>query len=410
MVDVTDFDEYERTLEQAIRYRNNYWEKYRINLQNNRDALSINNLDFLFYMDVFNLYIKGHSEIDKYIFNDKTELVLIKGYHKREKEKTKIVAISDIYRLRDVEGQDLQEEESSDVLEDGFTIKSVKPVEEEKKNRIRNMMNSVGDKIEPATEIKNGNYSGNIKNINFIVHNVGQGLATSITDDKGPFLYFDFGIGEGNDSSIIPKNMSIDLSRRPSIIISHIHRDHWGAISKFTEAVDCEWYIPNQDLQIEFSKRCTEIMHSNGKVRVINTPIRLSFGDVILPRKFSKHKPKRESNHKHDDGLMLKLELYSEGGDKVNILVPGDQRYDYIEDDDLKEIDVLVASHHGGEYSWSKRGNVDDDIPTNTKQGIIIYSYGKGNEHGHPSKESDYSKKGWSDVHRTPFDNDYKLK
>jgi len=123
--------------------------------------------------------------------------------------------------------------------------------------------------------------------------------------------------------------------------------------------------------------------------------------------------PSRKAVHEHETGLGLRLEAKNECNVEINILIPGDQRYDYIDNIYLSDIDILVASHHGGEYSWSKRKNVHDDIPEPrcSDSSLLIYSYGAGdskpNTHGHPSKTSEYRLKKWVNAHHTPSNNDY---
>ncbi|WP_303871390.1 hypothetical protein [Acetobacterium wieringae] len=84
----------------------------------------------------------------------------------------------------------------------------------------------------------------------------------------------------------------------------------------------------------------------------------------------------------------MRIEAYDVDGKELNILIAGDRRYDYIEQAQLENIDILVASHHGGAFCWSKRGI----LPTakNEETSIIIYSCGRGNTHKHPSKVSEY--------------------
>ena len=71
-----------------------------------------------------------------------------------------------------------------------------------------------------------------------------------------------------------------------------------------------------------------------------------------------------------------------------------------------EDIDILVASHHGGDYSET---NTMMDIPSASGEGELIYSYGEVNCYGHPSHIRDYISKGWIKRHDTAVDNDYEI-
>ena len=84
----------------------------------------------------------------------------------------------------------------------------------------------------------------------------------------------------------------------------------------------------------------------------------------------------------------------------------GDQDYDYQDDYYLSNVNLLVACHHGGEYSWSK----ETEIPgCNTHENKIVYSYGDGNKYNHPSHVAEYLESGWRVEHHTPIDGNYEI-
>ncbi|MGV8147364.1 MAG: hypothetical protein ACLKAM_12440 [Alkaliphilus sp.] len=84
----------------------------------------------------------------------------------------------------------------------------------------------------------------------------------------------------------------------------------------------------------------------------------------------------------------------------------GDQRYSYLPPAVLKDIDILVASHHGGSYSKSSRHT---SFPSPNLRSIVIYSYGTDNRYGHPSHVAAYQQRGWTNSHHTT-NGDYVLK
>lgn len=407
LIDVIDFNDLERFTSDARNKLNNYAEQYNVRFTNDENELDV--LARAFYMDVFRL--EG-SELDlKYnlqfvSFNKSIELVRLKGYHRRNTNKNRIISEVDVEQLKSSEIKN--NEENNHSLVDGFSLLShIKRVH---KSEVERIMKSLSIHIKPSKLIKN--FDGwDYKQINFTVHNVGQALTTSLSVlEQPPFLYFDFGISEGENFFNRPKDMTVDVSGKPSIIISHVHRDHWYGITVFTESFECDWYIPDQQKEVLFEKRCAEIIASGGSVSIISTAISSSLGTVFIGGK-SKRKVTRLPKHKHENGLGLKIKLFSDTMTDINILVPGDQRYDYIPKRYLDEIDILVASHHGGEYSWSKHRKVYKEIPSSTNEsGKIIYSYGNSNTYEHPSKVADYQKNRWYIEHHTAIDSDFKLK
>lgn len=413
LIDFIDFNDLDRLTLQAKKGLEQYIERYNIESKYNKKILDleVGTLARLFYMDIFTLDIKKRSLND--IFKNKklgnnAELLLIHGYHKNNSEDCKVISELDVDQLKNTKVSsilsDIEKEEY--LLEDGFEISHIKKLNKDEVNKIKKMVNI---HIMSAHSI-NKSRVANYKDINFIVHNVGQALSASLSKpNEAPFLYFDFGISEGANRFNRPTSMTIDINGMPSIVLSHIHKDHWYGITVFTKAFECDWYIPKQDLGMLFRKRCAEIILSGGSVNYIVSPIDLGYG-VVFTSEDSKSEPSRIKRHKHDNGLAMKIKLSSKESTDVNILVSGDQRYDFISKKYLKEIDILVASHHGGEYSWSKKPTVSLDIPYGTGLGQIIYSCGRDNTHNHPSKVKDYMSRGWAKVHDTRADLDYILK
>lgn len=240
--------------------------------------------------------------------------------------------------------------------------------------------------------------------INFTVYNVGQGLSTSLSEGiKPPFMFFDFGESYGENKPNLPNNINIKIKIPTTIILSHIHTDHWNCLDQYPKAFQADWIIPEKGSKVRFKKRCAEIIASGGTVAELQKALDFKFGKILYGAP-SKYRVSRKPSYEHENGLSMRVD----GGKKI--LVPGDQNYDYIEDNELNDIDILVASHHGGAYSWSGRLNVDDDLPVAMKDSVIIYSSGRENSYKHPSKNNDYKNKGWLNEHKTELDSDYSIK
>lgn len=263
------------------------------------------------------------------------------------------------------------------------------------------------EKIEGLNTLKKND------NITMTVHNVGQGMAISIVKNKEDIFYFDFGMSEGKNFDNLPLNITTNIEQGKNIILSHIHRDHWFRVKEEKKAYKCKWYIPKQKISPEVKNLFAEIIASGGEVNFLKNSIDFECGNIIYKENsLSKHKSHRQSSHKHENGICIRLKCKKKcNGEKVDILLTGDQRYDYIEDKYLTDIDILIASHHGGSYSWSKRKNVYEELPINssTENSMIIYSYGENNTYGHPSTINQYRDKGWVNEHHTAQNGDYKI-
>lgn len=65
---------------------------------------------------------------------------------------------------------------------------------------------------------------------------------------------------------------------------------------------------------------------------------------------------------------------------------------------------AVVSQVGGGDYSWSKKGQV----PTaGGKDSLVIHSYGDGNTYYHPIMDGHYTSHGWLKKHHTAISGDY---
>ena len=241
--------------------------------------------------------------------------------------------------------------------------------------------------------------------------NVGQGLSNALSDAKGkPVLYLDFGLGCRANKCTMPDDLNFNLQNEPIIVLSHIHEDHWAGVRICKEALNMIWIIPNQDIgnKKQIFKLYSEL-HKKGKLYYINDKICLKNVNNDISE-FVIFKENGSDKHPHNNGNNIYIRLI----DGKKILLCGDTRYEYIDLKYKKNINILCASHHGGEYN--DKYSCKKSIP---KCGIcnkIVYSYGKNerfnphyNSHKHPSKKDDYIKIGWRNEHDTP-DGDYVYK
>ncbi|MHB8130075.1 MAG: ComEC/Rec2 family competence protein [Mobilitalea sp.] len=427
-IDTMDIDEMDRLSEQAhhyiLKYRNEN------DISSNNEVTKDTGHQNMFYIDVLNTFIKKDNVL---LIGEEPKNELrcfhVRGYHRVINDEMSENVSK--YSLKDNTSDNLRNRiyfyESIDVAylhnkvefknqerhSDCFDIIDHIKVNKEK---IKEIFDKLDYRINKAVKIEELDNIDGKDNLVFCVHNVGQGLATSLsTRGNSNHLYFDYGMSEGENIFTEPTNITALVNINSTIILSHIHRDHWYRLVKDINAFKCKWFVPDQDINIEFKHRCAEILATGGNVHKIADTINFRGGSLFCGRE-SKYNPGRVTNHKHETGLALRLEMKDERGEDINILISGDQRFDYMEEEYLINLDILVASHHGGEYSWSKRANVSDDIPSprNTETATIIYSFGIGNDgtsntHNHPSKVNEYQSRGWKKAYNTSSSGDYIL-
>ena len=256
--------------------------------------------------------------------------------------------------------------------------------------------------VEPAEEPLAMTLDRN-KNVYFRVYNVGQALATSSAYGKDiPFLYFDYGVPFGLNAHTFPSGATLPVDKSTKILISHLDKDHWFGVSRFIEAYSCSWYIPNQRSFL-FNHIIAGIKKVGGAVNLINRNI--NYGNLTIScAGISTYKATRPPRKRHETGLALCVNARDVSKKNCKILIEGDQDYDYVENTFLADVNILVACHHGGKYSWT----VKSDLPHPTiDNNCIIYSYGDGNSHGHPNHVTQHQSLGWTTEHHTPIDGTY---
>lgn len=232
----------------------------------------------------------------------------------------------------------------------------------------------------------------------FTVHNVGQGLATSLSyRNEAPFFYFDYGIAYGKNKFTTPTATRLQIQENGIIVLSHMHQDHWCGIRTNNNALKAKWIVPYQSSSWADKHLIARIEHEGGEVQYSHG-IKLKYLEISNSSSSNIH-PGRLPKGLHQNGYAMYL--YAQRCDNQApcfILVSGDQDYDYQDMAKLTNVDILVACHHGGEYCWSVKGKLPTPVSSDSK---IIYSYGQGNTYHHPSKNSDYSAAGWNNRHDT---------
>lgn len=270
---------------------------------------------------------------------------------------------------------------------------------EKKLEKIRNIFETFRLKLEECAKKLPGIAGG--KHYKMTIHNVGQGQAVSVRIDGEdiPFLYFDYGCAYG-ENSFTRQGISVDLptDKNTQIVISHRDMDHWYAYLWNSSALSCHWILPEQSAP-RFNNLVAKIKLSGGRVEKIGLLPEVTVNGEIKVYNFDISNARIiNSKDSHKNGMSMLVCGKDVQGNDLNILVAGDQEYRYMQSVCKKNgcLHVLVATHHGGKYTGSKKAGCYMEIP-NPFSGVnnrLIISCGKGNTHHHPSKLNDY--KNWN--------------
>ncbi len=201
------------------------------------------------------------------------------------------------------------------------------------------------------------------------VLDVGQGNCVALgKDDWRPLYYFDLGCGCFSNASTLTTRPRLCWTADPSVILSHWDVDHWWLASIDPKACERVWIAPRQTigpLAWRFAARLnssgTLLLLEQGAANAIAIagPIHLCCG-----------------RSRNDSGIAMNLNL----GSSVNVLLPGDANPKFISNLEQLKFHATIAPHHGGYIR-----NVIIPAPVGLDS-VVVYSYGRNNSYGHPSK------------------------
>ncbi len=359
-------------------------------------------IKYNYYIDIYSadLSIKKFKQISGAKEVNVGDCYLIKANHRHGEEKIEIEDNPNIIKLDkifDYPYFQLESEIRNDEVNDYFIINTFeKKTIDNGLKKIEEILNVLVEPVEEQFEIK----LNSDKNVFFRVLNVGQALATSFSYGEDiPFLYFDYGIPFGLNAHTFITETNLPVDKNTRIIISHLDKDHWFGVSKFRDAYSCSWYIPDQKSFL-FNHIIAGIKCAGGTVNLINKNI--TFGNLTISYAgISTYRATRPPRKRHETGLALCVDARDESNNNCKILIEADQDYDYVENAFLSDVNILVACHHGGKYSWTIKSDLPHPVIENN---CIIYSYGDCNSHGHPNYVTQYQRLGWTIEHHTPID------
>ncbi|GAU77765.1 hypothetical protein F3D3_2394 [Fusibacter sp. 3D3] len=330
LIDSTLLDEKNSFLKRA----NNFYEKKVSNnlLYENPYSENINEIKKNLYIDIMDTYIDHNSLFNISTDTNEISCYFVKGRHRRiEKVKTShidrfrnnLLQLEGCFDIGIVENEALKLSNDStrgdylDFLEihDFFEMPEV----------VETIMNELSlhinetEKIE-ALDVINKKIEGEIKRCVFKTHNVGQALATSLSDENNSILlYFDYGMPYGGNAFTRPARINMPTNPGITIILSHVDKDHWFRLADDINAYRCHWYIPDQPRGPQFNHKLAEIIVSGGSVHMINSDLSFPCGTITYSG-YSKINPLRTANHVHEMGLTLRIQGSDVKGDELNIL------------------------------------------------------------------------------------------
>lgn len=351
-----------------------------------------------YYVDVYSAEISDElfKQISRTNKVNVGDCYLLKAWHRRSEKNDITINYNEVEldKIFDYPYLLLEDKDRGTDYSDFFILKKTTKVDK----GFEKIKTTLTLTLEAAKETSLFSKINSEKEIVFSVHNVGQALATSFAyKGENPFLYFDYGVPFGCNSFTLPGGATLPVDKNTEIIISHLHKDHWFGISKFKDAYECSWYIPDQ-ISFLFNHKIAEIRRVGGTVNLINRNI-FSGNVSISCAGTSTYNPTRPPMKKHETGLALCVDAQDESDSNCKILIEGDQDYDYVENAFLVDVNILVACHHGGDYSWTVHSDLPNPIIDNN---CIVYSYGDMNTHHHPSRTAKHQEKGWTNEHCTP--------
>lgn len=396
---------------------NNFYEKFNSkgSLHKEDYVMDFGGIIKNYYIDILESYYKDKNTFRGFFGSTKEiSYFRVKGYHRRYDDgqvdreeyggnKLFIEKCFDAGYVENRERISEQEDNKSDYLE----IHKTEELNNDKFESELSLLLPSAESVYALDNIQKSNMDDRRINYKFRVHNVGQAQATSLAlNEEPPFLYFDYGMPYGRNTCTIPPQVNMPTNPGTTIILSHVDKDHWFRIAFDLNAYQCNWFIPDQHRRAQLNHKLAEIIVHGGSVQTIHNEI--AFGQGMLTcGGVSEINPSRPPSHVHETGLSLRLEAHDAKGNDLNILIAGDQMYDYIDAAQLRNLDLLVASHHGGAYCWSTHGCVPN--PRNSKPSTVIYGYGTGNTYGHPSNTADYAAANWNQAHHTSINGNYEI-
>ncbi|TAZ68231.1 ComEC/Rec2 family competence protein [Rhizobium ruizarguesonis] len=206
------------------------------------------------------------------------------------------------------------------------------------------------------------------------VYDVGQGTTISFSDSSNiPFAYFDFGGGTRSHTNTRPHRIPhFCLTRRPPIILSHWHDDHWssGPLIPNSLALALTWIAPFQPVSGPHIALISAVVGANGTMMVTHGS-RISLSNAVFHR----------ANGKSVNNSGFWAEVSSPYGGHP-LLLPADASYSHLQNMPSL-VEGIAVTHHGAD--WKHVQLPPKCVSTVNK---AVFSFGLPNSYGHPTTRS----------------------
>lgn len=236
------------------------------------------------------------------------------------------------------------------------------------------------------------------------VLNIGQGLCAALSSGGAPYQlegFFDLGFGNVNHvqpamvAAIVGAIQAHPVAQGIDIILSHWHDDHWRIGNHLGAAglANTHWHAPDYPASPTAIAFALNIQQNGGALHLYGPNV---LGATVVPAgglqaaaNMTMYKMNGPGAHPHHHSNYAVLTLA--GG---NMFLSGDCTYPLIPAAIRGIVGgyrYLQVSHHGGDYCVGLANNpADIPTPEPVAQGAnptsaAIYSYGQGNQHGHPA-------------------------
>lgn len=208
-----------------------------------------------------------------------------------------------------------------------------------------------------------------MEDVRFTVLDVGQGQCLLLQNQGKTYM-----VDCGGSSDAIAADaaaetlLSQGISEIDVLILTHYDRDHAGGLENLLSRVDAELLVlPAVWSEKQYPAKQTVYAGEN---------LLLSSGDTEI-RIFASKIP-RTGN---ENSLCILFD-----SENCDILITGDRdgfgERTLLRYEDIPDVDVLVAGHHGSKYSTC------EELLATVKPEIVCISAGRNNSFGHPAKET----------------------
>lgn len=224
-----------------------------------------------------------------------------------------------------------------------------------------------------------------------VAYDVGQGSANGLHHAHGWVqCYFDLGGGVHGHAKTYPAGLRFCFSKRPLIILSHWHFDHWVSATFNVAALTSDWLVPEQSIGPFHLALALAIWSEGGRVIVWPKTSRgvVTRGAISVGL--------CSGSNRNESGLAVLVKTYA-----GEVLLPGDCGYGHLPDfwpglSSVPLLQGLVVPHHGGKTSALTTKVIPQPRSAWAK---LAYSYGHPSgryRHPHKSVEAEHAAAGWS--------------